>query len=97
MEAEERGWSPKPGGLHYKTFSHRVRSKTKGMPPCNEFFSFMPSLVSSLDNRVGRLGDRVSLQKDLDRLHSWSEEWQMQFNVDKYAVIHFEKKIKYKS
>ena len=28
------------------------------------------------------------LQRDLDSLHQWSLDWQMQFNVDKCSVIH---------
>jgi hypothetical protein len=37
---------------------------------------------------VKNIEDVVSLQNDLDKLHQWSEDWQMQFNVDKCSVIH---------
>ena len=32
--------------------------------------------------------DRDALQQDLDRLYEWSQQWQMQFNIDKCSVIH---------
>ena len=32
--------------------------------------------------------DSEELQKDLDRLNEWSEEWLMQFNPDKCRVMH---------
>ena len=32
--------------------------------------------------------DRDALQQDLDRLYEWSQQWQMQFNVDKCSIIH---------
>jgi hypothetical protein len=32
--------------------------------------------------------DRDILQSDLDKLHEWSEQWQMKFNVDKCSVVH---------
>ena len=32
--------------------------------------------------------DREYLQKDLEKLVSWAEQWQMVFNVDKCKVMH---------
>lgn len=32
--------------------------------------------------------DRNILNNDLEKLHKWSEDWQMLFNVDKCAVVH---------
>ena len=32
--------------------------------------------------------DRRTLQEDLTKLDRWAEEWQMEFNVDKCAVLH---------
>ena len=32
--------------------------------------------------------DRDALQRDLDKLNDWSQQWQMQFNVEKCSVIH---------
>ena len=47
------------------------------------------------DTKVGRVvkedKDREALQKDLDNLMDWSEEWQMLFNSGKCKVIHFGK------
>ncbi|KAK8727094.1 hypothetical protein OTU49_009939, partial [Cherax quadricarinatus] len=43
------------------------------------------------DTKIGRIIDSNvdvrELQKDLDKLYSWSEKWQMQFNVDKCKVL----------
>ena len=38
---------------------------------------------------VDSVSDSVLLQSDLDKLVSWSEIWQMSFNVDKCKVVHF--------
>ena len=35
--------------------------------------------------------DREVIQADLDKLHEWSVQWQMKFNVDKCSVVHFGK------
>jgi hypothetical protein len=32
--------------------------------------------------------DREMLQSDLDKLHVWSNQWQMTFNVDKCSIVH---------
>ena len=39
--------------------------------------------------------DSEELQKDLDRLNEWSEEWLMQFNPDKCRVMHLGGREKY--
>lgn len=55
------------------------------------------NLISKLnkfadDSKVGKVvsstEDIEDLQRDLDKLHCWSEQWQMKFNVDKCSVIH---------
>lgn len=38
--------------------------------------------------RISSPQDVESLRSDLKKLYKWSEDWQMQFNVDKCAVIH---------
>ena len=43
---------------------------------------------SKLCKNVCLENDRDILQRDLDRLNEWSQQWQMQFNVDKCSVIH---------
>ena len=40
-------------------------------------------------SRANASEDCASLQKDLDTLVNWSEEWQMLFNVGKCKVMHF--------
>lgn len=35
--------------------------------------------------------DRDTLQKDLKKLEEWSKTWQMEFNIDKCAVLHLGK------
>ena len=39
--------------------------------------------------RVGSEVDRERLRSDLIALFQWSEDWQMLFNLDKCAVMHF--------
>ena len=39
--------------------------------------------------RVGLEEDRERLKQDLIELFKWSEDWQMLFNLDKCAVMHF--------
>jgi len=45
------------------------------------------------DNKIGGIVDRkegyLGLQRDLDQLGQWADEWQMEFNVDKCKVMHF--------
>ena len=41
--------------------------------------------------RVNSIADRERLQNDLDKLISWSEEWQMLFNIRKCKVMHIGK------
>ena len=35
-----------------------------------------------------KLYSRTILQKDLDKLHEWSNKWLLQFNEDKCKVMH---------
>ena len=48
------------------------------------------------DSKAGRVVDvteeRVAFQDMLDRLETWSQEWQLLFNRDKCKVLHFGKK-----
>ena len=39
---------------------------------------------------VGSEEDRERLRQNLIELFKWSEDWQMLFNLDKFAVMHFE-------
>eukprot|EP00061_Rhincodon_typus_P009237 g32576.t1 len=45
---------------------------------------------------VGRVVDSAEgcsrLQRDIDRTLSWAEKWQMEFNPEKYEMIHFGRK-----
>lgn len=43
---------------------------------------------SKMCKNVQKTNDFELLQQDLDRLHEWSKDWQMQFNTDKCSVIH---------
>ncbi|WP_221627760.1 reverse transcriptase domain-containing protein, partial [Proteus mirabilis] len=47
------------------------------------------------DTKVGGVVDSEEgcgrLQRDIDKLQSWAERWQMEFNVAKCEVIHFGK------
>ena len=38
---------------------------------------------------ISNASDSTKLQEDLDRLHQWSQTWQMQFNTDKCYIMHF--------
>jgi hypothetical protein len=65
------------------------------------FLIYINDLESGLISKLGKFADDTKLcksvntaedteilQKDLDKLHEWSSEWQMQFNVEKCSVIH---------
>ena len=43
------------------------------------------------DTKMGRVieaeSDRERLQEDGDRLHEWSQKWQMSFNTEKFKVL----------
>lgn len=43
---------------------------------------------TKLGNTVDNPEEIEMLQFDLDKLFSWAQDWQMQFNIDKCAVIH---------
>jgi hypothetical protein len=43
---------------------------------------------TKLCRNVANMEDVVALQRDLDSLHEWATAWQMNFNVDKCAVMH---------
>ena len=44
---------------------------------------------TKLYRKVSDEHDALLLQKDLDRLFSWSQTWQMSFNADKCKVLYF--------
>jgi len=39
--------------------------------------------------KINTAEDHINLQRDLDKLVRWSEEWQIVFNVGKCKVMHF--------
>ena len=43
---------------------------------------------AKLYRRIKEPNNRTILQKDLDRLHEWSNRWLLQFNEEKCKVIH---------
>ena len=43
---------------------------------------------TKLCKNVENLEDVLALQRDLDSLHEWATDWQMNFSVDKCAVMH---------
>ena len=43
---------------------------------------------TKLARAVGNKEEIKDLQNDLSKIVTWSEEWQMQFNVNKCSVIH---------
>jgi len=65
------------------------------------FIIFVNNIESGLSSKVLKFADdlkvfraitgqdeHISLQKDLDELVKWSEEWQMKFNFDKCKIMH---------
>lgn len=65
----------------------------------NDLDSGITSSISKFadDTKIGRVinsqDDCISLQKDLDMLHKWSKDWQMEFNVEKCRVLNVGKTI----
>ena len=63
----------------------------------NDFDSNILSMLSKfaddakLYRSVSSIHQVTLLQADLDKLLDWSEEWQMEFNVEKCKVMHFGK------
>eukprot|EP00061_Rhincodon_typus_P018024 g47008.t1 len=47
------------------------------------------------DGKIGSVVDSkkgyLRVQRDLDQMSKWAEDWQMEFNLDKCEVLHFEK------
>ena len=43
---------------------------------------------SKLCKSIHNSADCDELQKDLDKLNEWSQNWQMKFNIDKCSVMH---------
>ena len=43
--------------------------------------------------KVNNIDDSQKTQDDLNTLFSWSQDWQMAFNVDKCKVMHIGRKI----
>ena len=54
---------------------------------CSTVLKFVDD--TKLVARVGSKENRERLRQDLIELFKWSEDWQMIFNLDEYAVIHF--------
>jgi len=68
------------------------------------FVIFINDLEEDVEGRVSKFADDTkvggvvdsaegccTLQRELDKLQSWAERWQMEFNVEKCVVIHFGK------
>ena len=49
-------------------------------------------MIQKFCNCVNYLEDSELLNKDLQKLIEWSQDWQMQFNIDKCAVMHMGRK-----
>jgi len=47
---------------------------------------------TKLFGSVTSTGDQLLMQNDLNKLWSWSVDWQMLFNIDKCKVMHFGRK-----
>ena len=43
--------------------------------------------MTKIGRPVKNINDARMLQVDLNRLHKWSEKWQMQFNVNKCSIM----------
>ena len=43
---------------------------------------------SKIAGRVSDVNGSIALQQDLDKLISWADRWQMEFNIDKCKVVH---------
>ena len=66
------------------------------------FINDLPTNISSnirlfaddclLYNTIKTDNDQKTLQDDLDRLCTWTKTWQMEFNVDKCHIMHFNMK-----
>ena len=66
------------------------------------FINDMPDRVNSmiklfaddakLFRAIENIDDYTSLQDDIDRLHKWSIDWQLPFNVSKCKIMHMGKK-----
>ncbi len=46
------------------------------------------SSSTKIVSKVTKTRDKDKLQNDLDRLVSWEQKWQMNFNVNKCKVLH---------
>ena len=61
----------------------------------NDLEENVTALISKFadDTKVGGFADsdedRRRIQQDIDQLETWAERWQMEFNLDKYEVMHF--------
>ena len=44
-------------------------------------------------SKIKKLADRKKLQRDLDRLQTWSDKWLLKFHSDKCKVLRVNKKI----
>ena len=37
---------------------------------------------------ISNIGDNISLQRDLDKIAGWADNWQMDFNMSKCNKMH---------
>jgi Reverse transcriptase (RNA-dependent DNA polymerase) len=58
------------------------------LPDIVNYFIYMYADNAKLFHRVDSDEDREELQRDLDPVGGWADEWQLQFNVEKCKTMH---------
>ena len=58
------------------------------LPEAIHSFIFMYADDTKIFSRVDGDEDRAALQRDLDELGRWAQEWQLRFNIEKCKVMH---------
>ena len=53
---------------------------------------FLSLLMTKIASQVNILNDIRSMQRTLNKLVAWANRWEMNFNVNKYGVMHIGKK-----
>ena len=55
----------------------------------NDLKENVTGLISKVGGFAGSNENHQRIQQDIDRLETWVERWQMEFNLDKCEVMHF--------